>query len=74
MNYIKRSAEEVIKKQEKMLFITGSDEKGLIDFVIFPKYNKLFSGIKNNDLVMIRGRVEKRFDKYQVNVTGLERL
>ena len=53
------------KKGETMGFLNGSDEKGLIDYVIFPKYNKLLSGLNDNDLVMINGRVEKRFDKYQ---------
>ncbi len=62
------------KKQEEMAFITGSDEKGIIDFVIFPKYSKLLVGLNNDDLVMIKGRVEKRFDKYQINVVHLERL
>lgn len=62
------------KKQEEMAFLTGSDEKGIIDFVIFPKYSKLLVGLNSDDLVMIKGRVEKRFDKYQVNVTHIERL
>ena len=62
------------KKGETMGFLNGSDEKGLIDYVIFPKYNKLLSGLNDNDLVMINGRVEKRFDRYQINVTKLERL
>ena len=71
---ISRIKKLTTKKGEEMAFIIGSDEKGIIDFVIFPKYSKLLVGLKEDDLVMIRGRVEKRYDKYQINVVHLERL
>ena len=53
-------------KGEKMMFITGSDELSNIDIVLFPKtYNK-YIGIKEGNILKISGKVEKRFDKYQM--------
>lgn len=62
------------KNNETMAFISASDEEGMLDFIVFPKYNKLLNNIKTDDLVMIIGKVEKRLNKYQVNVTNIERL
>lgn len=59
------------KKQESMAFVHASDETGSADFVVFQNVFSLLTNLKNNDLVWIEGRVTKRFDKYQVNVTNI---
>ena len=49
--------------------------ENIIDFKFsIQEYNKLLNNIKTDDLVMIIGKVEKRLNKYQVNVTNIERL
>jgi len=59
------------KNNEKMTFITGSDETGTFEFVLFPKN---YIDIKSNDVYVISGRVEKRFDKYQVVVNRIKKV
>lgn len=61
------------KKKEPMAFLHGSDETGSKDFVIFAKYYDLLKEIQKNDLILIEGKVTKRFDKYQINVSNIIR-
>ena len=61
-------------KGNKMAFITGSDEISTIDIVMFPKTYEKYNNINNNDILKINGRVEKRFDKYQIVVNEIEKL
>ena len=56
------------KKNEKMMFITGSDELTTIDFVIFPKVYQKIDSIEKNMIIHVTGKVEKRFDQLQVVV------
>ena len=60
------------KKNEDMAFFTGSDETGIADFTVFPKVYDLFKSVKNNDLVMVLGEVQQRFDKYQIIVNNIK--
>ena len=60
------------KKNEDMAFFTGSDETGIADFTVFPKIYDLFKSVKNNDLVMVLGEVQQRFDKYQIVVNNIK--
>lgn len=53
------------KKGEKMAFITGSDEQENIEIVLFPKN---YIEIQKHDILYLKAKVEKRFDKYQLNV------
>ena len=46
-----------------MVFITGSDETGTAEFILFPKN---YIELKNMDICIISGKVEKRFDKFQI--------
>ena len=66
--------ETLTKNQDKMLFITGSDELRMIDIILFPKTYKKYSNINPNDILLIRGKVEKRFDKYQVIANTIEKI
>ena len=61
-------------KNEKMAFITGSDELKNCDIVLFPKtYNK-YNKLNIGDIVLINGKVERRYDKYQLVVNTLTKL
>ncbi len=63
------------KNNDIMAFITASDEFGQISLTLFPKtykqYQKLLS---KNSIIRVFGKVEKRFDKYQILVTSLKIL
>ncbi len=61
-------------KGDKMAFITGSDEVSTIDIVMFPTTYSKYNDINNNDILKINGRVEKRFDKYQIIVNKIDIL
>lgn len=63
------------KKDDKMAFLTGSDEQSSIDVVLFPKVYQKLEEIEVGDLVVVQARVEKRFDQLQLvanKVTKLE--
>lgn len=59
------------KRGTKMCFVTGSDEINQLDIVLFPQVFEKHLSLKIGQMIQIRGRVEKRFDKYQVVVTNL---
>lgn len=60
------------KNNEKMLFITGSDEESTIDIVVFPK--KYRNDLKVGSVYLINGRVEKRFAQQQLVVNEIKEL
>ena len=71
---VDRIKEILTKNQEKMLFITGSDELRMIDIILFPKIYRKYSNINKNDLLLVIGKVEKRFDKYQIIANEIKKL
>lgn len=71
--YVDRLKEVTTKKSDKMLFITATDEKDMIDIVLFPDIY-IVDDIKKGDIIKINGRVEKRFDKYQIIVKKYTKL
>ena len=66
--------ETTTKNNDVMAFIKGNDEYGDIDLTIFPSTYKRFNNIKEGNIVEILGRVEKRYDKYQVIVNNIKIL
>ena len=58
--------EIVTKKGEVMAFVTGSDNTGTTVLVIFPELYKEVNNFKKNELIKVNGKVEKRFDEYQI--------
>ena len=70
---VDRMKEITTKKQEKMAFISGSDEVSQIELVLFPSVYKTLS-IDQGDVIHIIGKVEKRFDKHQVVVKSIQVL
>ena len=71
---IDKIKEVITSKGDKMCFITGSDELGVIDIVLFPREYKKNIGLKKDDICFIEGIVEKRFDKYQIIVKKIIRV
>lgn len=60
------------KKGEDMGFMSGSDETGTADFIIFPKNNQFLNSFRKDDFVKIRGQVTRRNDKFQIVVSNIE--
>ena len=71
VNYIK---ETTTKNNDVMAFITGGDEYGEVSLTMFPLVYKRFNDIKTGNILEIIGRVEKRYDKYQVIVNNVRML
>jgi len=61
-------------KGDKMCFINGSDELSNVDIVLFPKIYQKYNNIKSGDFLLIKGKVEKRFDKYQIVASDIKTL
>lgn len=60
------------KTGDKMCFITGSDEIATIDIVLFPRTYKQYPELSKGMILKINGKIEKRFDQYQVVVQKLK--
>lgn len=72
--YVDKVKRIVTKKDEEMCFITGSDEVTTADIVMFPKTYSKYDDVAPGDVLLITGRIERRFDKYQMVVKYLEKL
>ena len=59
------------KNNKDMYFITGSDETDNLEFILFSSKN---CDIIINSVYIVEGRVEKRFDKYQIVINRMKRL
>ena len=66
--------EVTTKKNDIMAFLTASDEYGQISLTMFPKTYKTYNNINKKDIIRIYGRVEKRFDQYQIVINSLKIL
>ncbi len=71
---VSRIKELTTKKNDVMAFITGKDEYGEISLTMFPNEYKTCPKIKNYDIIKITGKVEKRYDTYQVIINNLKVL
>ena len=72
--YVDKIKEISTSKGDKMAFISGSDELSTIDIVLFPKIYQKYNMINTKDIILIKGKVEKRFDKYQIVVNEIQKL
>ena len=71
---IDKIKEVTTKNNDIMAFITASDEFGIISLTLFPKTYKQYNNIKKKDIIRIKGKVERRYDKYQIIVNDLKLL
>ena len=62
------------KKGDTMMFLDGSDEYLKRDFTLFPKIYQKYKNIRVGDIVKISGKVERRYDAYQIIVDTIEKL
>ncbi len=71
---VDKTREVMTKNNNKMLFINGSDEINTIDLVLFPNIYEKYNNIEKGMTILINGKVEKRFDKYQIVVNNIKIL
>ena len=57
-----------------MAFVTGSDETGSKEFILFPKTYNTYQQLEKGNLIKIRGKVEKRLDEIQIIVDKIKYL
>lgn len=61
------------KKDEDMSFVRASDNTGSAEYILFPKTHQRFA-VEKGDLILVKGRVEKRLDKFQIIVENLKKI
>ncbi|MBQ2873311.1 MAG: DNA polymerase III subunit alpha [Bacilli bacterium] len=66
--------EILTKKNDVMAFIKASDEYKQIDLTLFPKTYEENKNLEIYDIIKIYGKVEKRFDNYQIIVSKIINL
>lgn len=59
------------KNNEDMAFVDASDETGTLTFVLFANSMEKIKLLEKNKLVLLEGKIAKRFDKYQINITNV---
>lgn len=72
--YVDKTRTISTKNKEEMMFVTASDEISKIDVVVFPKVYKISPKIKEGDIIKIKGKVEKRYDEFQIIVNKISVL
>ena len=62
------------KTNKDMAFIKASDETFSGEFTCFESVMSSVNFLKKGDLVKVKGRVEKRLDKFSVIVQSIEKI
>lgn len=62
------------KRGDAMMFLSGSDESGSMEFTLFPKIFANYSDIQKGMILKVIGNVEKRLNQYQVIVRKIEKI
>ena len=62
------------KKGELMAFYKVSDEFSSLSLTLFPSVYEEYRDIKKKDIIKVRGKVERRFDEYQLIVEKITKL
>ncbi len=63
---IDRKKEITTKKGDLMAFIVGSDNTSSVSITLFPDIYINYSSLKRGDIIKVTGRVEKRYDEWQL--------
>lgn len=69
------SIKEVITKMnDVMAFVRACDEYKFVDLTLFPKVYNVNKDIEVHNIIKVYGKVEKRFDNYQIIVSKIVNL
>ncbi len=71
---IDKIKEILTKKNEAMCFLTSSDNTGSTVLIVFPDLYKNYNNFKKGDIIKVKGKVEKRFDEYQIICNEIEEI
>ena len=66
--------EVLTKKNDVMAFVKASDEYKQIDLTLFPKIYQENKDLEVYNIIKVYGKVEKRFDNYQIIVSKIINL
>ena len=72
--YVEKIKEVLTKKNDVMAFVIASDEFKSISLTLFPSIYQENKELKYGDIISVIGRVEKRFDEYQIVVDSITKL
>ena len=72
--YVEEIRKIKTKNNDDMAFLVCSDETCSTSFTVFPNKYYMIDDIKVGDIVMIVGKVVKRFDKYQILVNEIKKV
>ena len=72
--YVNRINKTITKNNKEMAFISGNDEFDDIDIIVFPDFYHFIENINKKDIVLIKGKIEKRMSKYQLILENLKKL
>lgn len=62
------------KNNDKMAFYLASDDTAQTDLTLFPKVYEKYKDIDKGEIVLVKGEVQRRFDKYQIIVNEIKRI
>lgn len=71
---VEKVKEIITKKNETMCFLTSSDNTGTTVLIVFPDLYKQINNFKKNEILKVHGKIEKRFDEYQIICNEIERI
>lgn len=71
---IDRIKEINTKNNDIMAFVNGVDSTGNVNITVFPNKYDLIKEFKKNDILLINGKVEKRFNEYQIILNKVKKL
>lgn len=71
---VNKIKEVITKKNDVMAFVKASDEYKQIDLTLFPQIYNENKSMEIYDIIKIYGKVEKRFDNYQIVVSKIINL
>ena len=66
--------EVITKNNDVMAFMQASDEYSKVELTLFPDTYKKYNNLSVKNIIKVNGRVEKRYDKYQIIVNTIEKL
>ena len=69
--YVEKISSTKTKKNDTMYFITGSDDTATCEFILFPNND---IEINSKNIYLTKGKVEKRYDKYQIIINQIRRI
>jgi len=62
------------KNNKDMAFIDGNDDTDEASFTVFEQKIHLINDLEKNDVIIINGEVQKRYDQYSIIVSNINKV